>query len=176
MHRRFACLLALLAVLPAAPALGQGVAPPGNAGVEEYQESIPTAQGSRPPSSGDSGDGSDGSSAGTSGTGQPGPTATPGTPGPSVALAPEVQRELRAAGKDGAATADLARETAPAAVPRSNAPAVAAPSDDGDSPIGAVLNGLSGSGSGMGLALPVVLLAMGAGGLALAVRGRRPRS
>src|SRR3954471_22253048 len=51
MHRRLPTLVAafVLAVPSAALAQsGQGLAPPGNSGIEEYTEAVPTGSGNRP--------------------------------------------------------------------------------------------------------------------------------
>ncbi len=132
-----------------APALAQGqgtVAPPGNSGVSQYVEDVPTVKGNKPSSSvvvpthgGGSGPGSpSGSSAGA-----------------GNALPTTVAEQLDHHGAAGKSTAALAQATAPPVSKRrpSNSKPPAAPST-------AVLKALTGStgGGGMGAFLPVFLI------------------
>src|SRR5947209_1726687 len=125
--RSFSLLVALALVfaLGAVPANAatRTVAPPGNSGVSQYLESIPTAGGGQPsntvhshapgggasgggPGSSGSGGGPGGGTAG--GSGGSGPTGSAGGSIPTSTL-----RALRAQGKTGAAAAALAAATSP---------------------------------------------------------------
>jgi hypothetical protein len=157
--RRLAALVVLLLALVAAPSVGAqtSVAPPGNSGVDEYRESVPSAEGNRP--SGDA----------------------VRELGADSALTPGVRRRLHALGADGRAAADVASATAPDEVRsrqradgREGAPATTdgrAPAG-GSSVAGALVDALGGSG-GMGAALPV-LLVVTVLGAAWAIVRRRP--
>jgi len=123
-----AVLLALGTSLPA-EARTRTIAPPGNSGVNQYVESIPTANGSQPTNTVHPGGGSHGSGGGPAGGGPAGggpggggaagggtgggAGATGGAPAPGGAIAPSTTRALAAAGPDGVAAAALARATAP---------------------------------------------------------------
>src|SRR5690349_2550031 len=79
MHARSkACLTVLLAALATAPTTAaKNVAPPGNAGVQEYQEQVPSASGGQPPK-GDHSPSSGGSQQQGSGSpSEPGSSAAP---------------------------------------------------------------------------------------------------
>jgi hypothetical protein len=119
-------VLALGASMPA-QARNLTIAPPGNSGVSQYVESVPTATGGRPtstikPGGGSShrsgGSGGIGISGGSGGSSSGGPGTSGGSGGSSSggnggAIAPSVRRTLAAQGPDGSAAAALAQATAP---------------------------------------------------------------
>jgi hypothetical protein len=181
--RRIGLALAILLATPAwAQARVHPIAPPGNSGVSQYLETVPTAGGSQPtntvhPRAG-------GVVAG--GSGGPGSTGGNGGAGAVVTIAPSTRRTLAGQGPDGVAAAALAQATAPRgasshAVAGGAAAASSAPvasTDDGSSPTASVfkaLTGSTGSGGGVGALLPIVLLGsvLAAAGLGL-TRRRRP--
>ena len=130
----------LLALALAAPAAAQRgtLAPPGNSGVDEYKETIPTSRGNRPTDSLPGGGGGGGLNQGA-------------------------QRSLDRLGADGKTVADLAKRTAPPKARPGDRGAVpdAQTSDEG-SPFGAVFKrvfGVGDDGSGSGALLPLTLLA-----------------
>ena len=96
-------LLVLALALPAA-AVAQDV-PPGNSGIDQYQESVPGVGGNQPTEGG-------------SGSG-PGTAATGGSTAPSgeSRISPSTVRKLDKQGPDGKATAAAAAATAPAPSP-----------------------------------------------------------
>lgn len=161
-------ITALVALIVSAPAVARPrtIAPPGNSGVSQYVESIPTAAGGRPtstitPSGGGGGGGRGGSSA----------------------LSPANQAALVRQGSDGVQAAALARATAPAKTAaashrgavtgvRPHAPVAAG---SGPSPATALVKALTGSASGGGLGplLPVILVVSAVGAGLLALRRRR---
>lgn len=161
-------LIALL--LPAsAVAHGRTVAPPGNSGVGQYLETIPTAGGGRP-------------------TG----TVRPGGGGPK-ALSPTVERAFAKQGAVGRSAAALANATAPvsassaqrsapsqsrgSAASRTTPQSALSTSRGGDSPASSLAKALTGSssGGGLGLLLPAILVMFAIGGGVLALlRRRRP--
>jgi hypothetical protein len=167
-----------------AGAASRRVAPPGNAGAAQYQEDVPTAQGSQPVSSltpSRHGGGNSGSS-----------------------LPPSVSRQLNADGADGRAALSVAEQTtppAPAQATASGAPASSSsPSRSpartgspaaassgahaaiplsgsearGSSAATALAGSLGGSGGGLGVALPI-LLATSVLAAAVAVLAQRRR-
>ena len=143
---RAAAIAAALALCAAAPAAADTVAPPGNSGVDQYMEVVPSAKG----------------------------PAAPGTQG--HALSSTVQRKLQSQGPEGRRLARIVNTTAPArpattkpARPARKAaiPAVKhaaadrpAPLPRGDSPLASVAKAVGdGSGSGgMGALLPLLLI------------------
>jgi hypothetical protein len=143
LSRRTAVLTAALALGVAAPAAADTVAPPGNSGVDQYMEVVPSAKG---------------------------PSAPGGQQG---ALSSTVQRKLQSQGADGQRLAQIVKTTAPvrsgttkpsrptrkAAVKQSAADR-AAPLPRGDSPLASVAKAIGdGSGSGgMGAVLPLLLI------------------
>jgi len=179
--RRFGLALAILLAAPAwAQARVHTIAPPGNSGVSQYLETVPTAGGGQPtdtvhPRAG---------GVGVDGSGGPG---SPGGNGGSRAVAtvaPSTQRALAEKGPDGVAAAALAQATAPRGASShafadgaaaSSAPA--ASTDDGSSPTASVFKAFTGStgGGGVGPLLPIVLIGsvLAAAGLGL-TRRRRP--
>jgi len=153
-------LIALL--LPAsAVARTRTVAPPGNSGVSQYLETIPTAKGGRP-------------------TG----TIHQGTGG-SGTLSPAIQRAFARQGAAGRSAAALANATVPVSAHSQSgrstgARAVAsqppaASSGSGGSPASSLAKALTGSsgGGGLGTLLPVILVVCAIGGGVLALLRRR---
>jgi hypothetical protein len=168
-----ASLVMAFAVGPAS-ATPPGPTPQGNSGVQEYQETIPSSDGSRPPSSG-------------GGAGRnPSPSAKAGVragraPAGSV-LTRAQQRSLSRRGAYGRLTEELATATAPAQ-PRagsrsSRAPSAAARTMRTDraaaSPQSVPLHRavFNSAGAGMGMAALLLLLTLGAAVAAVAARRR----
>jgi hypothetical protein len=147
----------LLALALAAPAAAQRgtLAPPGNSGVDEYKETIPTSRGNRPTDSLPGGGGGGGLNQGA-------------------------QRSLDRLGADGQTVADLAKRTAPPKARPGDRGAVAdAQTSDEGSPFGAVFKrvfGVGDDGSGSGALLPLTLLAglVALSAIALLRRRRAP--
>jgi hypothetical protein len=145
------CLAAL--AFPASSMAAQ-VAPPGNSGVSEYRESIPSAGGNTPTSGGKHGNHG-------------------GAP-----LSRHAQRALRAQGPSGLAAARLAAATAPAGSPPADAKAsqghsTAGSSSGGSGPINVLKHAAGGSDDGgMGPALPLLLGGSAAGALLFTLRRR----
>jgi hypothetical protein len=170
MMRRTSLLAIAVLFLYGAPAYAlTHVAPPGNAGVGEYQEDIPTAGGSVPVSK-------------LSGA----PTGVSGHP----VLPHGVVVKLNRAGATGRAVAQFADRTAPSvlsvvrksasvgrpsgsvASPSGHAPS-SAPTSDGGQVAAAIV---AGKGGGLGLLLPLLLAAsLGAAAAAVILRRRRAR-
>ena len=160
------------ALAPPAAAKHGHLAPPGNSGIGQYVEIIPTASGSRPTNTVHRHQGTPSNTA-SSGTLAPVPEfASPGSSGVSGATA----QALSADGPAGVAATNLARATDPASATahRHGLAEPAAPVTSvgrGPSPVGSVLGTLTGSSSsgGLGPMLPVLLLItlVGAGALAL---------
>ena len=128
------------------------VAPPGNSGVSQYQEDVPSAAGAVPV------------------------TKLPSAGNAGQALPHSVVTQLDRAGTSGRAAAQLANRTAPATVgvrgshSGANAPAA---SSVGGQISGAVIGG---SGGGLGLLLPLALVGFLIVAIAIVlVRHRRPR-
>ena len=160
--RRLALSLCLLCLGGAAPAAAQEqIAPPGNAGVDEYLETIPEAGGNRAvrPGTGDREERSGGG-----------------------ALDSDTRRELESLGDDGREAARLADQTAQRSEDAGSGPSTGA----GGAPSGAGLDGRSGAGlgtvlgqtvsaedGGMGIALPAILLAALLAAVGLLVLRRR---
>jgi hypothetical protein len=161
--RVLACLSACLVAVPsAAPAQGV-LTPPGASGVDEYSETIPSADGNR----------------------------TAGNTGAGHTLTPRQRRALERLGPDGAQAAALADANGPAVAGRrrpsadgaggsngSPADELSARSDLPDSAgesgfVATVTRALGGDGGGVGLVLPVVLILALMGAAVLALR-RRP--
>ena len=147
----------LLALALAAPAAAQRgtLAPPGNSGVDEYKETIPTSRGNRPTDSLPGGGGGGGLNQGA-------------------------QRSLDRLGAGGQTVADLAKRTAPPKARPGDRGAVAdAQTSDEGSPFGAVFKrvfGVGDDGSGSGALLPLTLLAglVALSAIALLRRRRAP--
>jgi hypothetical protein len=168
----------LLALPTAAFAGGKGtVAPPGNSGVSQYVEDVPTVKGGKPSSTivvthnggggsghsgGGTGSGPSGGSGGT-GSGSSGGSGGSGSssggssaPVSQATISPAVTKKLDRSGKAGKSAAGLAQATAPIVTkqkPRASKPPAAASTQ--------VLNSLEGSagGGGMGAFLPIFLIA-----------------
>ena len=153
-----------LAVALAAPSLAQArvhkIAPPGNSGVGQYVETVPTADGGQPTNTVHPG--GVGGSGGRGGTGR-GPGATGGG-----AIAASTQRALAKQGPTGDATAALAAATAPSRTrpaarsgdARSTSSGSPSFAGQGSSPSTSVLKALAGStsGGGLGPLLPIALI------------------
>ncbi|MGN6869071.1 MAG: hypothetical protein ACTHMY_11790 [Solirubrobacteraceae bacterium] len=167
--RRIAIALVLALGAPAsAQARVHTIAPPGNSGVGQYLETVPTARGAQPTNSVHP-------VVGGVGSGRP-PGGTQGTavsPAGS-AIPPSTRRALARQGATGAAAAALAQATAP--TPRAATGEKSAMSGGGSSPASSVIKTLTGSnsGSGLGPVLPTLLIVslLGAAVMAL-VRRRR---
>ncbi len=140
---------------------GKGVAPPGNSGVSQYMEDIPTVHGNKPTSSvvvpSNHGGGSGGSSGGTgsSSGGSSGSSGSSGVASSSV-IPNSVVKKLDHSGSAGRAAVALAEATSSAPVrsrPRKAASAAPATS---------VVRALTGStgGGGLGAFLPVLLIGL----------------
>ena len=148
-------LLVLALALPAA-AVAQDV-PPGNSGIDQYQESIPGVGGNRPTD----GSGPGGSGSTRPGSGGSGTASTGGSGGGSNSAAgesrisPSTLRKLDRQGPDGKATAAAAEATAPAPTP---ARGLGSSGDDGP---------------GMGWVLPVILALALAAAVAVVLMRRR---
>ena len=152
-----------LAVALAVPSLAQArvhkIAPPGNSGVGQYVETVPTADGGQPTNTVHPG--GVGVAGGRGGTGG-GPGSTGGG-----AIAASTQRALAKQGPTGDATAALAAATAPRrARPAAHSGGARRESStptsggQGSSPSTSVLKALSGStsGGGLGPLLPIALI------------------
>jgi len=163
-------LLIALGVAVPAEARFRTIAPPGNSGVGQYVETLPTAGGSRPTNTvhpvagGSHGGGGGGSIGGGSGGG----TSGGGTSAGSSSVSSPTLHALAAHGSDGAKAAALVRATAPRGVqPESAKPAnrqgssaSTASNGSGPSPVGSLLKAVTGSTSngGLGPLLPVILI------------------
>jgi hypothetical protein len=168
----FALGIAGFLALPAAAfAGGKGtVAPPGNSGVSQYVEDVPTVKGGKPTNtivvnhnggggSGHTGGGTgSGSSGGSGGSSSGGGSSSDGSSAPvsQATISPAVTKKLDRSGKAGKSAAALAQATAPILTkqkPRASKPPTAASTQ--------VLNSLEGSagGGGMGAVLPIFLIA-----------------
>jgi hypothetical protein len=154
MRRAVIGLLVSLTLPASALATTRTIAPPGNSGVSQYQEDVPTAKGNRP-----------------SNTIVPGGGGTNGPGSSGGAVSPSTLRALDKQGSAGRKAAALAEATAP-----SNAPKPSASSQDqGSSPVSSVVKALTGSSSssGLGPLLPIILIACLLGAAALALLRRR---
>lgn len=142
-------LAGVLALACAPPAAGDTIAPPGNSGVDQYLEVVPTAKGNGKPS------------------------------GTRKALPPKVRRELANRGETGRQLQRVVETTAPAPVrsrpERDDKPASSSPPVRGDSPLSSATKVLTdgSGGGGMGLALPALLIVSTAVLAAVALRRRR---
>jgi hypothetical protein len=185
-----------LAILLAAPAWAQArvhtIAPPGNSGVSQYLETLPTAGGGQPTNSVHPVAGPVGGSGGSSGAGgSGGAAASGGTAGNAGAgggtpIAASTQRALEAHGQTGAAAAALAVATAPhgsrpaaqTGESRANSSVSAASTSAGSSPATSVFKTLTGSagGEGLGPLLPLLLIVSLLGAVVVALLRRRRTS
>jgi hypothetical protein len=134
------------------------IAPPGNSGVSQYREDVPTAKGNRP------------SSAFTPGGG--------GSNGSGGSVSPSTLRALNKQGSAGRKAAALAQATAPTSGTPAGPKTVkanAGSQDFGASPVTSVVKALTGSsnGGGLGALLPIILIACLLGVTALALLRRR---
>jgi hypothetical protein len=172
--RRIAIALVLALGVPAsAQARVHTIAPPGNAGVGQYLETVPTAGGGQPSNTVHPVTGA------VIGSGGPGnPSGGARTAG-GDAVSRSTERALAKRGPAGAAAASLAQATAPrrssSSTPNTGIPASASTAA-GSSPASSVFKSLTGStgGGGLGPLLPSLLIAsvLGAGVLALLRRRR----
>jgi hypothetical protein len=183
--RRFALALIAVLALPASAAARGGthtIAPPGNSGVSQYVETVPTAHGGQPTTS-VHGRGSahpGGSGGGSGGAGGAG------------AISPSTERRIAAQGATGAAAAAFIQATAPSgthaaanadkagtnAGTSNGVGASGAPLSQGEgaSPASAVFHALTGSAASGGLGsvlLPIILVASLVVVSALAIVRRR---
>jgi hypothetical protein len=136
-----ACALALLA--PAAASAQETNAPPGNSGIDEYLETVPSASGNRP--------------TGRILSGRPGTRPTP----------ERAARALRGRGRDAQAPERLVRETAPRQASRGRARggrtgATEPPGAGGDSPLRSVARAVTGDGGGGGMGAALLAILLGA--------------
>jgi hypothetical protein len=188
--RRIAIALVVALGVPAsAQARVHTIAPPGNSGVGQYLETVPTAGGAQPSNTvhpvagapGQSGKppggGATGGGAGATGGGAGATGGGAGSPG-SAAISAATQRSLAAHGPTGAAAAALAQATAPAPTRRTDRGASAAVTGGGSSPATSVLKSLTGStsGGGLGPLLPSLLVASVLGAALVALLRRRRTS
>ena len=173
--RRFAlALIAVLAVPGSAVAKGgtTTIAPPGNSGVSQYVETVPTAHGGQPTSSVHNRGG------GSSHSGGPGGGAGGGS-GSGSTISPSTQRALASQGATGAAAAAFIQATAPTgplaatggrqgdasgatgATGGAGRSRPAVSEGEGASPANAVFHALTGStaSGGLGSLLPIILIA-----------------
>jgi len=149
------------------------IAPPGNSGVGQYLETVPTAGGAQPSNTVHPSVGAVGG-AGKPPGGSAGATGSPG----AGAISSSTQRALAGQGPTGAAAAALARATAPAPTGPAGHGATSAVSGGGASPAASVLKSLTGSssGSGLGPLLPSLLIVSLLGAAVLALLRRRRAS
>lgn len=145
-------------LLPATAVAQETNAPPGNAGIDEYRETVPAGSGNRPVKPDRGGNGG---------------------------ITAETRGALEAQGEDGKLAADLAAGGAPTEEAARNGAAggsnsgggvSALPDEGADSPVRAVVEavtGGSGSDSGMGPLLPILLVLALAGMVAAALARRR---
>jgi hypothetical protein len=137
-------------VLPgSALANGKGVAPPGNSGVSQYMEDIPTVQGNKPASSVVVPSNRGGGSGGSGSSGSLGVASNSAIPN-------SVVKKLDHSGSAGRAAIAFAEATSSAPVkskPRKSSPAA---------PVTSVVRALTGStgGGGLGAFLPVLLIGL----------------
>lgn len=198
-----ALAIAFALAAPAQAKRGPTIAPPGNSGVSQYVESVPTAGGSQPSNTihrrtGNPGHGAAGSQGGGGGQGGLGaghPMAGGSRGGSAAArsggggsqgsgagaISPSTASALTAQGADGASAAAFAQATAPGRA-RTSAPRTGAsrqvpatPARSGSSPVSSVVKALTGSASngGLGPLLPVILAVSLLGATALAIARRR---
>lgn len=147
-------------VLPAAAlAKNKGVAPPGNSGVNQYVEDLPTLSGGKPTHSvavapvGSGGSGGSGGSQGSGGSGASAGTAPPASTSP---VPRSVSKSLNHHGQAGKQAAALAAGTAAASQELNTGHRVKV---EPASATGQLLGALTGSsGSGLGSLLPVILI------------------
>lgn len=175
--RRIAIAVTVALVVPSlAQARVHKIAPPGNSGVGQYVETVPTADGGQPTNTVHPG--GVGGSGGRGGTG-----GGAGSTGSGGAVATSTQRALAKQGPAGDATAALAEATAPrsarSAAHSGDARDKASPisAGEGSAPSASVFNALTGSTSrgGLGPLLPIALIGSVLAG-AVVTRMRRRRT
>lgn len=138
MTRALVLILALCLALPAAAVAAkapQTNAPPGNAGIDEYLETVPGASGNHRPT-------------------------PPGQQGGGGGLTPSQRAKLDRLGPDGRTLANAVDSTSSSATTPKKTQ-ITATGSDGRSPLAELLNTITGSdgGSGMGVLLPGILVA-----------------
>jgi hypothetical protein len=173
--RRIAIALVLALGVPAsAQARVHTIAPPGNSGVGQYLETVPTAGGAQPTNTVHPVVGGVGGSGGPPGSSTGG---TGGTAGSAGTISPSTRRALTRHGPTGAAAAALAQATAPTSASRGDHGATSGASG-GSSPASSVLKTLTGSnsGSGLGPVLPSLLIVSLFGAAVMALVRRRRTS
>jgi hypothetical protein len=133
------------------------IAPPGNSGISQYQEDVPTAKGNQPTDTIVPGGGSHGG--GSSG----------GT------ISPSTLRALDRQGSAGRRAAALAEATAPGSVRSAKSGGANTSGNSGSSPVTSVVKALTGSSSngGLGPLLPIILALSLLGAAVLALLRRR---
>jgi hypothetical protein len=168
--RRLAATLAVLAL--AAPAAAQAQrpvtnAPPGNSAIDEYLESVPSANGNTP----------------TRGIAQSRPRPIAGSAGRALraqgALGKRLERIVSASAPRRAIQEAERRGGASGSGSGSASPAAPGADAIGRSPLSSVADAVltgSGGGTGMGAAFPVLLIVLAAGTLVLGLRRRRSAS
>lgn len=159
----FALACAAAVVIPAQATAQSSTAPPGNAGIDEYVETVPAAGGNRSTRDRDAGGGAPGASAGGGGL--------------DSSLSVEARRELEAQGADGKALVQAIEATGPGGHARPDATGPVAPAlrDSSSSPLSAVVGAATGGGSSsaLGPLLPIILALTVALMLAAALTRRR---
>ncbi|HEY3727742.1 MAG TPA: hypothetical protein VGL51_11240 [Solirubrobacteraceae bacterium] len=165
--------------------------PQGNAGVNQYIESVPTAHGNRPTNSvhsrgsvhsGGGGGGTGGGGSGGAGGGTGGSSGSNHAGSSSGSISQATQKALSSRGSDGRAAVAVALAMAPT-VPRHHRDVAAAGGSGsanaagrGNSALGSVVDALTGSATngGLGAGLPAILIVtlFGAAGMAI-LRYRR---
>jgi hypothetical protein len=170
-------LLVAGALPVSAPAKTNTIAPPGNSGIGQYVENIPTASGGQPTST---------VHPGSHGSALIPPGGSGGGPDGGSAVSAATARALASQGSDGRAAANLARTTAPQPSSRKRptvgtagagqpGPGIPVAGRGGSSPASSVFKALTGSaaGAGLGPILPAVLIVSLVGVTGLALRRRR---
>jgi hypothetical protein len=180
MRRIAIALVVALGVPASAQARVHTIAPPGNSGVGQYLETVPTAGGAQPTNTVHPVAGAVGGSKGSGG-----PRGGAGAPGGGT-ISSSTQRALAGQGSTGAADAALAQATAPPKSPkpahgdhrRTSSATSAASTGGGSSPASSVLKSLTGStsGGGLGPLLPSLLIVSVLGAAVLALLRRRRTS
>jgi hypothetical protein len=155
----------VVALVPAARAGAASVAPPGNAQVNQYAETIPGASGGQPTTGKPSRDLYEALSGQGSGGGPP---DSGGGPPP---IPPTTDKALQGLGNAGKETAILAKATTPA--PQRSSGAGSSGSSSGLSAVAKTVTGSD--GGGMGFLLPLILAAVAGAGLTYVVVRRRAR-
>jgi hypothetical protein len=151
-------LIVLVSLLLPASVLAKvrTIAPPGNSGVSQYQEDVPTAKGNRPTN-----------------TIVPGGTHGGGSSGGTISTS--TLRALDKQGSAGRKAAALAEATAPGPARPSKSGGANTNGGSGSSPVSSVVKALTGSSSsgGLGPLLPIILIVSLLGAAAIALLRRR---